>query len=113
ETQEWKSERLGTGDLASSERGSGARFNAGKPPLDLIPVHVFIKAHRDCAGLTIFGLLRDLDAWQRREASAADLLYNFQPADYEEAAYVLDFGRRKYAEWNWAKGMKWSVPVGC
>ena len=29
------------------------------------------------------------------------------------AAQVLMFGREKYAEWNWTKGMKWSVPYNC
>lgn len=28
-------------------------------------------------------------------------------------ADVLEKGSRKYAEWNWAKGMKWSIPIGC
>jgi hypothetical protein len=31
----------------------------------------------------------------------------------EGEARVWDYGRRKYAEWNWAKGMPWSVPMGC
>lgn len=26
---------------------------------------------------------------------------------------VLEFGRRKYAEWNWTKGGKWSSPFDC
>jgi hypothetical protein len=26
----------------------------------------------------------------------------------EEIAKVLDFGSRKYSEWNWTKGFKWS-----
>lgn len=31
----------------------------------------------------------------------------------EDEARVWDYGRRKYAAWNWAKGMPWSVPLGC
>lgn len=60
------------GDLDSTDRGSGARFNDNKPALDLIPLHLL-----------------------------------------ESTARVLDYGRHKYATWNWAKGMPWSVPYGC
>lgn len=31
----------------------------------------------------------------------------------EDEARVWEYGRRKYASWNWAKGMPWSVPLGC
>lgn len=31
----------------------------------------------------------------------------------EDCARVFDYGRRKYAAWNWAKGMAWMVPFGC
>jgi hypothetical protein len=30
-----------------------------------------------------------------------------------DAAKVFGYGAVKYAPWNWAKGMPWSVPVGC
>jgi hypothetical protein len=29
------------------------------------------------------------------------------------AARVFMYGKLKYAEWNWAKGMKWSIPMDC
>ncbi len=32
---------------------------------------------------------------------------------FEGCARVFDFGRKKYAPWNWAKGMPWSAPYGC
>lgn len=60
------------GDVNSDARGSGARFNDGKPDLALIP---------------LIGL--------------------------EDAARVFTYGSKKYAAWNWAKGMAWSVPVAC
>jgi len=60
------------GDVESSERGSGARYNAGKPPMELVPL---------------------------------EALY--------PAARVFGYGAEKYASWNWAKGMPWSVPLGC
>ena len=31
----------------------------------------------------------------------------------EDCARVFDYGRKKYAEWNWAKGQAWSAPLGC
>lgn len=63
---------MAIGDVTSQARGSGARFNDGKVPLDLIP----LSSLTDCA--RVFG-----------------------------------YGRKKYAAWNWAKGMDWSVPYGC
>jgi hypothetical protein len=123
ETQEWKSERLGTGDLASSERGSGARFNANKAPLHLIPSDIlaewaqrrddpdFVVSENDTQSAE--NILVSLGLWQRREVDATYLLAHFSSDEIREAAWVLDFGRKKYAEWNWAKGMAWSIPVGC
>ena len=63
---------LQVGDTASDKRGSGARYNSGKPPMELIPFRA---------------------------------LY--------PAADVFGYGAQKYAPWNWAKGMAWSIPVAC
>lgn len=63
---------MSIGDINSDKRGSGARFNSGKPPMELVP----LSALEDCA--RVFG-----------------------------------YGREKYAAWNWAKGMDWSVAYGC
>lgn len=60
------------GDIESQAKGTGTRFNAGKPDLALIP---------------LIGL--------------------------ESAAMVFAYGAQKYAPWNWAKGMNWSVVVSC
>ena len=60
------------GDVNSDERGSGARANAGKPELHLVPLPLL-----------------------------------------EGTARVFMYGRSKYAEWNWAKGMAWSICFGC
>ena len=30
-----------------------------------------------------------------------------------DAARVFEYGTRKYAPWNWAKGMTWSSVIGC
>jgi len=31
----------------------------------------------------------------------------------EGTARVLEFGAEKYAAWNWAKGMQWTIPYAC
>lgn len=31
----------------------------------------------------------------------------------EDEAHVWAYGKKKYAAWNWAKGMDWSVPLAC
>jgi hypothetical protein len=63
---------LGIGDVNSTAKGSGARFNSGKPDLSLIPL-----------------------------------------VTLEDEARVWMYGKAKYAAWNWAKGMPWSVPLAC
>lgn len=62
----------GIGDINSQEKGSGARYNAGKPDLSLIPM-----------------------------------------VTLEDEARVWEYGKKKYAAWNWTKGMDWSVPFAC
>jgi hypothetical protein len=63
---------MSIGDINSSERGSGARYNDGKPAFELIP----LVALEDCAR-------------------------------------VFEYGKQKYAAWNWAKGMPWMAVLGC
>jgi hypothetical protein len=60
------------GDINSDAKGSGARANAGKTRIDLVPIHLL-----------------------------------------DSAADVFAYGADKYAAWNWAKGMQWSVPYAC
>lgn len=60
------------GDVNSTERGSGARYNAGKTRYGLVPLHLL-----------------------------------------KPAADVFEYGSRKYAAWNWAKGMNWDIPYEC
>lgn len=62
----------GVGDVTSSAKGSGARYNAGKADLSLIPMSTL-----------------------------------------EDEAKVWMYGKQKYAAWNWAKGMNWSIPLAC
>jgi len=59
----------GIGDVTSTAKGSGARYNFGKPKFHLIPMSLL-----------------------------------------EDTARVWEYGAKKYAAWNWAKGADWSVP---
>lgn len=60
------------GDVNSNSKGSGARYNGGKPDISLIPL-----------------------------------------CTLEDEAKVWMYGKEKYAAWNWAKGMDWSIPFAC
>lgn len=109
-------DEVAVGDLNSDEKGSGARKNAGKAQLDLVPVYVWRKAWT--AGLkdekTLSFLLGTVDAWQKGDDDALYQALPFVPPTVQaEAVKVLEFGAKKYKAWNWAKGMPWSVPTGC
>lgn len=105
----------GIGDITSNERGSGARFNSGKAPLDLVPLRLIAVAF----GETMLhpNVINALDCVGRFQTTgdrlhldrAMSALRNYWP----QCARVFDYGRRKYAAWNWAKGMPWSAPVAC
>lgn len=120
---------MAVGDVNSTERGSGARYNDGKPALDLLPLSHLARYYYSVqpAG-TEYGVIKAIDAllmlgvWQetgqpdalRKALSRMDFaLTPDSPRVIEEAARVFDYGRAKYAAWNWSKGMKWSVPLAC
>jgi hypothetical protein len=106
------------GDVNSDERGSGARFNDGKPDLALIPLRVLAESFADKTHGTpehaAVVALHCLGEWQ--EGGEESCLYAALRAlgdCWAECAQVFEYGRRKYAAWNWAKGMAWSVPLAC
>jgi hypothetical protein len=35
------------------------------------------------------------------------------PTWWQDCARVFSYGAKKYAAWNWAKGMAWSIPLAC
>jgi hypothetical protein len=55
------------------------------------------------------------------DAKGSGARYNQNKPDYslipmctlEDEARVWSYGRKKYASWNWAKGMDWSIPLAC
>lgn len=108
------------GDVNSTARGSGARFNAGKVPFELIPLRIIAESYQlgaRCGGEwgEALDALEALGGWQ--ETGEREYLYTalrvMGLAGWTDCAKVMDFGRKKYAEWNWSKGMKWSIPLAC
>lgn len=103
----------GIGDVNSDAPGSGARYNAGKAPFELVPVALIagsfgthLPANR---ALALLGLWQEGGSQDKLMEVLRELGYD----GWAECAHVFDYGRRKYAEWNWAKGMPWSVPFSC
>jgi len=107
------------GNVNSQERGAGARYNDGKPQLDLIPVWIISDALRDADrnshlfGMSTKDIVMLLGDFQAGRMTAREITRRLLTSDLVEAARVLEYGKRKYAAWNWIKGMPWSVPLGC
>lgn len=113
---------MSVGDITSQARGTGARFNGGKPDLALIPLRILVNSlAANADGWTqeqrqAHLALRYLANWQERQPGASWLMAAWNalgPEAWGECAHVFTYGKRKYAAWNWAKGMAWSVPLAC
>jgi hypothetical protein len=110
------------GDVNSDAKGSGARFNAGKPSYDLVPLQMVADYLIHVAGWhaasgDVIRALETLGRFQSRRGEDHDNLLNclreLGPGGWDECARVFEYGRAKYAAWNWAKGMNWSIPIAC
>lgn len=109
------------GDINSDARGSGARANTGKPPLELLPLlqlaPLFPQSVRNA--VTALGHFQARSPLADEAALRQALIDTAKAAGLSmaelmvSAAHVLDYGRGKYAAFNWAKGMPWSVCIGC
>jgi len=117
----------GIGDINSQARGSGARFNAGKPDFALLPLTLVAQDYDietddrnpgdevDAAIMALYWL----GQWQARDEYHDDYpvlqlaVLDLGLGGLAECARVLTYGAQKYNGWNWARGMLWSVPLAC
>lgn len=111
---------VGVGDLTSTAKGSGARFNIGKVPMETIPVWIIAEGapvDYRVEALEARGALAELGRWQLGEIKMRTLLREAPLDAWEEAAQVFHHVTTRpvkpYPMWNWAKGMLWSVPTAC
>jgi len=103
------------GDINSNDVGSGARFNAGKPDIGLLPLSILAGVYQEAgAGHKAINALYSLGNFQAGgdRADLTQVLVDIQ-FRWEDCARVFEYGKRKYAAWNWAKGMAWSVLIAC
>jgi hypothetical protein len=102
---------MSIGDVSSNERGSGARFNGGKPSIELIPFRILALTTEQETIKEAFYLL---DSYQfSGDIKYLQSLFSYLSIHVNDCAYVFDYGRKKYASWNWLKGMQWSIPLAC
>lgn len=111
------------GDVNSTAKGTGARFNAGKTPYEYLPLSLVLSLESwedDTHPATT--VLLAMGRWQAGENAALDdALAATMPTgslpDFAAAAavfkHVTERPVRPYPPWNWAKGMPWSVPLAC
>lgn len=120
---------MSIGNVNSSERGSGARFNDGKVAMEFIPAHVladfYVGADYGAAlaprAVEILYAISDFEERSGDDDVALNwALGNALPDTldvgverWRQVASVFAYGATKYAAWNWAKGMPWSVPLAC
>lgn len=113
----WK-DAIGIGDVNSDQRGSGARFNTGKPAMELLPLRQVVKLlsieHPNSKEIVALGYIADFQEGGDANCILRAMFMLGDPQEtLVECAQVFDYGKRKYAEWNWAKGMAWSIPIAC
>jgi hypothetical protein len=109
---------MAVGDINGTAKGTGARANGGKTPYELVPLALLADSLERRYGLTNeIAALRALGVFQARGGDGREAL--FEALQYlgldgwDECANVFDYGRGKYAAWNWARGMAWTVPLAC
>lgn len=120
------SKKAPVGDLDSKARGTAARFNEGKVPLELVDLDVIYQSMIDVDPFK--PVVQQLAIWQHGGSSKNLLTASYYLASFlaktnddksfggipwDECARVFEYGAKKYCEWNWLKGQAWSVPFAC
>lgn len=116
---------MAVGDVNSTERGTGARYNDGKPDYSLIPLDIIaasLGARYDnppqyypaLPEVNLGNSLMHLGKFQRTgDVRYLEIAIFLVRDAWPDAARVFTYGKAKYAPWNWAKGMAWSIPLAC
>lgn len=117
----------GIGDINSTAIGSAARYNSGKVALELIPLEIVARSFHGLGDSTTpVRLLELLGKFQFAHVPRAPSSHSSDIIDaiigcaveayglsvWSDCAAVFDYGRKKYAEWNWLKGMPFSAVIG-
>jgi len=108
------------GNIDSNKKGSGARYNSGKPDYSLLVISDIVSILNTNYGLsphydTIVEVLVKLGEFQKTH-DVKCLYYALEHLGLEaieESTHVFTYGAAKYKAWNWVKGMQWSVPLAC
>lgn len=106
------------GNIDSTEKGSGARYNDGKPDYSLLILRDFARHLYSC-GLSndsnVQEIIHQLGMFQQTaEIEYLDTVLKLAGMDaIEESCYVFTYGAKKYKQFNWIRGMAWSVPLAC
>jgi hypothetical protein len=122
------------GNIDSAERGSGARYNDGKVLMEFIPARILADFYantntvdwpRECRADSVrayyvLDKLADFEESKQDDDWALIEVMRFAVPQFgtgvgrwRDIAGILAYGAEKYAPWNWAKGMPWSVPIAC
>lgn len=107
------------GNIDSTEKGSGARYNDGKPDYSLLVISDIIPLLCDTYGTeghpNVIATVTKLGHFQQTHEPAYlyDIIDLLGTDAVEESCYVFTYGAKKYASWNWLKGMNWSIPLAC
>jgi len=112
------------GDLLSEEMGSAARASSGKPDWSLMPLGQTAHILHKYKPSTNNRLLRYLATFQESGTHEDALAFLITAVSYvvedtgctrqevlEDVIIIWEFGKRKYAAFNWMKGMRWSAVV--